>query len=576
MCVRNPSLIDLGIRAARAANEARQRPQNTQNERRRDVHAVDHENSQSNTSSRTDSQAAADQMLKDLEERFGSSTESVQKAFLDAAYKHAYGTTREADKAFPDDATEWNERYFDVVTTLQSRRLQTPNGKVGRDVTRVLADEFERWNTDPTTTSGRAIVFITCVLQPAKGVSKACTIRRRISKALEDWDEGRYDDLIKECKEREAELSSAYRSGKKKQEDPEHVSKIFTKLMLLGKTKAAINWATREQHTRVYLPEEEISDKGVTKTVLESLKAKHPAASPAPSEALKHIINTDPLPRVRNVVASEEDVEKAARAMQGSAGPSGIDAALLQRMLTCHGNESKALRDALAKQTMIVANEDVPWWRLAEARSGREIALGQEREGGGIKIRPIGIGETWERLKEKIVIQKTKQELLTNVGIDNLSTGIKAGPEAEVQALIEMLTAMEDSSDGETYVLVKLDADNAFNRLNRDVAILNCRLYWPSASRYVLNTYKGNPLMFVRGRAQTFTIVSEEGVTQGSPMAMLVFAVRILPLIRRLSTLTAQPHPSLTHGEAIVIEDTQASDSQQSTDQEAQLADIRQ
>ena len=53
---------------------------------------------------------------------------------------HAYGTTREENKAFHDDATEWNERYLDVVTTLQSRRLQTPNGKVGRDVTRVLAD----------------------------------------------------------------------------------------------------------------------------------------------------------------------------------------------------------------------------------------------------------------------------------------------------------------------------------------------------------------------------------------------------------------------------------------------------
>lgn len=96
------------------------------------------------------------------------------------------------------------------------------------------------------------------------------------------------------------------------------------------------------------------------------------------------------------------------------------------------------------------------------------------------------------------------------MGIDNLSTGIKAGPEAEVQALMEVLTALETAAEDDTYVLVKIDSDNAFNRINRDVAILNCRLYLPSASRYVLNTYRGNPSMFVRGKTQTFTIVSEK------------------------------------------------------------------
>ena len=77
-----------------------------------------------------------------------------------------------------------------------------------------------------------------------------------------------------------------------------------------------------------------------------------------------------------------------------------------------------------------------------------------------------------------------------------------------------------------------IDASNAFNSVNRAAAIWNSRILWSRCSRYIFNAYRGYAILFIAG--SKIYILSREGVTQGDPLAMLVYAIAVLPLTKRL------------------------------------------
>ena len=76
-----------------------------------------------------------------------------------------------------------------------------------------------------------------------------------------------------------------------------------------------------------------------------------------------------------------------------------------------------------------------------------------------------------------------------------------------------------------------VDASNAFNSLNHISMLLHVRRLWPCA-RFVFNTYRGWPVLVMRGMSDF--ILSKEGVTQGDPLSMYVYAIGTLPLIQIL------------------------------------------
>ena len=55
---------------------------------------------------------------------------------------------------------------------------------------------------------------------------------------------------------------------------------------------------------------------------------------------------------------------------------------------------------------------------------------------------------------------------------------------------------------------------------------------WPCCSRFLFNTYHGYAALFLQGSSDY--LLSKEGVTQGDPLSMMLYAVAILPLIRAL------------------------------------------
>ena len=85
-------------------------------------------------------------------------------------------------------------------------------------------------------------------------------------------------------------------------------------------------------------------------------------------------------------------------------------------------------------------------------------------------------------------------------------------------------------NESDTEVLILVDATNAFNQLNRQVTLQNCNIICPAMAHILINTYRNNSNLYVDGKC----MLSEEGTTQGDPLAMAMYAIGIQPLIHKL------------------------------------------
>ena len=104
--------------------------------------------------------------------------------------------------------------------------------------------------------------------------------------------------------------------------------------------------------------------------------------------------------------------------------------------------------------------------------------------------------------------------------------GIKGGIEGGIHAVRQILE--HDETEG----CLLIDAGNAFNALAREATLWNCRIMWPSGSRFLFNTYRGYARIFINGTDEI--ILSKEGSTQGDPLAMPMYGVGVVPLAREV------------------------------------------
>jgi len=73
-------------------------------------------------------------------------------------------------------------------------------------------------------------------------------------------------------------------------------------------------------------------------------------------------------------------------------------------------------------------------------------------------------------------------------------------------------------------------ASNAFNALNRIVALHNIQHICPPLATILINCYRSPAALYISGDG----LYSQEGTTQGDPLAMPMYALATLPLIGRL------------------------------------------
>ena len=88
------------------------------------------------------------------------------------------------------------------------------------------------------------------------------------------------------------------------------------------------------------------------------------------------------------------------------------------------------------------------------------------------------------------------------------------------------------SFDSNDYGLLVIDPKNAFNTINRSALLWNIRILWPRASTFIFNTYRGWSSLILKGSHEH--LYSMEGVVQGDPLSMFIYAAASLPLIKQL------------------------------------------
>ena len=137
---------------------------------------------------------------------------------------------------------------------------------------------------------------------------------------------------------------------------------------------------------------------------------------------------------------------------------------------------------------------------------------------------PIGIGNTARRIIAKAILNITRQDIQEVAGSVQLCAGQISGIEAAVHAVRTLFHREQ------TETLLLVDASNAFNSLNRQTALHNIQRLCPSLATALINTYRAPSELYVDGDV----LLSREGTAQGDPLAMPMYALATIPLIRNL------------------------------------------
>ena len=217
-------------------------------------------------------------------------------------------------------------------------------------------------------------------------------------------------------------------------------------------------------------------------------------------------------------------VHSAALRVTGAAGPSGLDACEWRRLCTSHKGASRDLCASLAIITRRICSSFVGPTSIQPLLACRLIAL--DKHPG---VRPIGVGDTARRIIAKAVLSIVGPDIQDALGCLQMCGGQISGIEAAVCA-----TRSAFESD-RCKALLLVDATNAFNALNRQVALHNIRHLCPIAT-ILINSYRSHSQIFVNGDV----ILSQEGTIQGDPLAMPMYGLATIPLIRKLDGLCKQ------------------------------------
>ena len=231
------------------------------------------------------------------------------------------------------------------------------------------------------------------------------------------------------------------------------------------------------------------------------------------------------LPFLEDSEITGSHILSVAHQLQGGAGPGGCDASHWRDVLLHYGTSSAHLRDSVPALCRRLCNSIVPWDDIRALVASRLIALNKCPG-----VRPIGIGETLRRIIGKAICQATRLDAALVCGSDQLCAGLQVGIEGAIHAMNELFLAHQDQGTGWGVLLV--DAANAFNSLNRAAMLLHARVLWPRCARFLFNTYRGWSVLVLKG-SSTF-LYSKEGVTQGDPLSIFMYAIGTLPLIRSL------------------------------------------
>ena len=414
--------------------------------------------------------------------------------------------------------------YAEVVHWRRNL-FAVPSGDAGRKFVTETARMFHAF-ADRSALERIAIkavmIMPSLLLQKPHPKSKVKEHAACLSRRLAYWTEGKFVDLLRECRAIQEHLSVL---GPKQKFSEDRLSHTFAKLMMMGRTASALRLLREAEKGGLLNLSDEADGYTDGMTVLDVLRQKHPPGNPAHPDSVvgEEYWQPETHPIIFESI-TESSIKTASLRTFGSAGPSGVDADGWRRLCNSFRSASGDLRSAIAATTRRLCTEYVDPVTLEGLLSCRLIPINKLPG-----VRPIGVGEVVRRIIGKAVLSVTAPYVQSATG----SLQVCAGQEAGIEAAIHAMRLLADRDENEAVLLV--DAKNAFNSLNREAALINTRLICPSMSHILTNTYRKPAHLFVAGE----TLLSREGVTQGDPLAMAMYAIASVPLIQKISTENA-------------------------------------
>ena len=141
-------------------------------------------------------------------------------------------------------------------------------------------------------------------------------------------------------------------------------------------------------------------------------------------------------------------------------------------------------------------------------------------------VHSIGIGDVPRRILAKAILYCISVDIAEATGPSQVCVGQDAGCKAAIHTMRDLFW------DDRTEATLLVDASNAFNSVNTRQHYITFLLYVYYALSMVLhNTCSAPTQIFVTGQVE---ISSCEGATQGYPLSMSMYALAMMPLIRKL------------------------------------------
>ena len=234
--------------------------------------------------------------------------------------------------------TPWCIRWARIIQ-LSGNHYTLPGGSVGRRYVDLLVDEVNYLAT-VNYPSERVLVCGSVILQCDKSVKKGADIRRLLERQITLWQQGDFDLLLQEAER----CDRTFQQTRNRTPSQDTVVRVFSQLVLQGKLKAAVRWATERARGIVLSPCDWAGGYTDGSTVLDVLSLKHPYPC-IPVSAL--FLHCDVLPQFEDVEITSCHVLLSACRIQGSAGPGGRDACHWQDVLLRYGAHSSHFRDAV-------------------------------------------------------------------------------------------------------------------------------------------------------------------------------------------------------------------------------------
>ncbi len=417
------------------------------------------------------------------------------------------------------DATEFSKSVEEAYTTVvhwKKNCFTLPYGKAGKEFVGELSRLYLAFGTSSTLESialRATVVLPLLLLQKSNRSSKAKDHTACLERRMALWRKGALAQLVEEGRAIQNRLPKMSTNNHK------NSARSFANLMFAGKCKAALDiLSSSEKSTLLHLDDPSNPQDPNSRSVKDVLISKHPAAQKVYKECVVAEEPEDPHPIIFDAINSES-IRSSALRTTGAAGPSGLDAHTWRRLCTSYKGSSRDLCESLASVARRLCSTHVDPQLIAPLLACRLIAL--DKNPG---VRPIGIGDVARRIIAKAIIHFSKEDIQQACGCQQLCGGQISGVEACVHAV---RTAFEAD---ESQAMLLVDASNAFNSVNRQVALHNIRRICPLISTILTNTYRQSTELFVNGDS----LLSEEGTTQGDPLAMAMYGLATIPLIRRL------------------------------------------